>query len=45
MPVVLKRRYGAGKIVYRSLGHTADEFAVPEMARIVERGLLWAARG
>ncbi|RUY38312.1 ThuA domain-containing protein, partial [Mesorhizobium sp. M7A.F.Ca.CA.002.07.1.1] len=45
MPVVWKRRYGAGKVFYSSLGHTADEFAVPEMALIVERGLLWAARG
>ncbi|RVD46377.1 MAG: hypothetical protein EOS30_20785 [Mesorhizobium sp.] len=45
MPVVWKRRYGAGKVFYSSLGHTADEFAVPEMALMVERGLLWAARG
>ncbi|TPM30895.1 ThuA domain-containing protein [Mesorhizobium sp. B2-3-4] len=45
MPVVWKRRYGAGKVFYSSLGHTADEFAVPEMATIAERGLLWAARG
>lgn len=45
MPVVWKRRYGAGKVFYSSLGHTADEFAMPEMAVIVERGLLWAARG
>lgn len=44
MPVVWKRRYGAGKVFYSSLGHTADEFAVPEMALIMERGLLWAAR-
>lgn len=45
MPVVWKRKYGSGKVFYSSLGHTADEFAVPEMALIVERGLLWAARG
>ncbi|MBZ9775702.1 ThuA domain-containing protein [Mesorhizobium sp. CO1-1-8] len=44
MPVVWKRRYGAGKVFYSSLGHTAGEFAVPEMALMVERGLLWAAR-
>ena len=44
MPVVWKRRYGQGRVFYSSLGHTADEFTVPEMRRIMERGLLWAAR-
>jgi type 1 glutamine amidotransferase len=44
MPVVWKRRYGAGKVFYSALGHNADEFAVPEMALIIERGLVWAAR-
>lgn len=44
MPVVWKKIYGAGRVFYSSLGHTADEFAVPEMATIVERGLLWAAK-
>jgi type 1 glutamine amidotransferase len=42
--VVWKRRYGAGKVFYSALGHNAGEFAVPEMALIVERGLVWAAR-
>ncbi|NJM30137.1 MAG: hypothetical protein HC855_08555 [Rhizobiales bacterium] len=44
MPVVWKKRYGKGRVFYSSLGHTADEFAVPQMRSIVERGLLWAAR-
>jgi uncharacterized protein len=44
MPVVWKRRYGAGRVFHSSLGHTADEFQVPEMATIFERGALWAAR-
>jgi uncharacterized protein len=44
MPVVWKRRYGAGRVFYSSLGHTADEFQVPEMAAIFERGAVWAAR-
>ena len=44
MPVVWKRRYGKARVFYSALGHTADEFAVKEMATIVERGLLWAAR-
>ncbi len=44
MPVVWKRRYGAGRVFYSALGHTADEFEVPQMRRIFERGALWAAR-
>jgi uncharacterized protein len=44
MPVVWKKVYGAGRVFYSALGHTADEFSVPQMKMIVERGLLWAAR-
>jgi uncharacterized protein len=44
MPVVWKKIYGKARVFYSALGHTADEFAVPQMAAIVERGLLWAAR-
>ncbi len=44
MPVVWKKIYGKARIFYLALGHTADEFAVPQMKEIVRRGLLWAAR-
>ncbi len=44
MPVVWKRRHGKGRVFYSSLGHTAAEFAVPQMATIFRRGMLWAAR-
>jgi len=44
MPVVWKRRYGAGRVFYSALGHVADEFAVPQMSTIFERGALWAMR-
>jgi len=44
MPVVWKRRYGEGRVFYSSLGHVAKEFDVPEMATILRRGMLWAAR-
>jgi type 1 glutamine amidotransferase len=44
MPVVWKRHYGKGRVFYSALGHTADEFAVPQMRSMLERGLLWAAR-
>jgi uncharacterized protein len=44
MPVVWKRRWGAGKVFYCSLGHVAKDFDVPEAREIVRRGLLWATR-
>ena len=44
MPVVWKRRYGAGRVFFSSLGHIAVDFDVPETRTIVQRGLLWAAR-
>ncbi len=44
MPVAWKKVYGKGRVFYSALGHTADEFAVPEMKTMFERGLLWAAR-
>jgi type 1 glutamine amidotransferase len=44
MPVVWKRRWGKGKVFYSSIGHTPQDFDVPEARIITERGLLWAAR-
>jgi uncharacterized protein len=44
MPVVWKKVYGAGRVFYSALGHTAEEFGVPQMRTIVERGMSWAAR-
>ena len=44
MPVVWKRRFGAGKVFYSSLGHNAAQFGVPEVREITRRGLVWAAR-
>jgi uncharacterized protein len=44
MPVVWKRTYGKGRVFYSALGHAADEFAVPQMKTMFERGMLWAAR-
>jgi type 1 glutamine amidotransferase len=43
MPVVWKRHYGKGRVFYSALGHTADEFVVPQMKTIFARGALWAA--
>jgi uncharacterized protein len=44
MPVVWKRRYGAGRVFYQSIGHSLQEFDIPEVREITRRGLVWAAR-
>jgi len=44
MPVVWKRRWGAGRVFYSSLGHVAKDWEVEEAREIVRRGMMWAAR-
>lgn len=44
MPVVWKRRFGAARVFYSSLGHVVADFNVPEAREIMRRGFLWAAR-
>ena len=44
MPVVWKRRFGAGRVFYSSFGHGPADFDVPEAREIVHRGMLWATR-
>jgi len=44
MPVVWKRRWGQGRVFYCSAGHVANDFKVPELRTIIQRGMLWAAR-
>ena len=44
MPVVFTTMHGQGRVFYSSLGHTADELALPQVREILRRGLVWAAR-
>lgn len=44
MPVVWKKRWGAGRVFYSSLGHVARDFDVPQALEIMKRGMLWASR-
>ncbi len=44
MPVVWKRRWGAGRVFYSSLGHVVKDFNVPEALTLMQRGMLWASR-
>ena len=44
MPAVWTRTRGAGRIFVSAIGHKADDFDVPEVRALTERGLLWASR-
>ncbi|AIS02198.1 hypothetical protein SGLAU_31320 [Streptomyces glaucescens] len=44
MPAVWTRRHGAGRVFVSAIGHKADDFDVPEVRTLTERGLLWASR-
>lgn len=44
MPVIWKRRHGAGRVFYSALGHSAEELAHPQARTILRRGMVWAAR-
>lgn len=44
IPIAWKRRWGAGRVFYCSLGHVAADFEVPQASELVRRGLLWAGR-
>jgi uncharacterized protein len=44
MPTVWTRTRGAGKVFVSAIGHKADDFDVPEVRALTERGLLWASR-
>lgn len=44
IPVVWTRRWDKGRVFYCSIGHTLDDLKVPQVAKIVRRGLVWAAR-
>jgi hypothetical protein len=44
LPAVWTRTWGAGRIFVSTVGHKLDDFDVPAVRTITERGLLWAAR-
>jgi len=44
MPVTWKKMYGAGRVFYCSLGHSASVLAMPPVTMMVTRGLKWAAK-
>jgi uncharacterized protein len=44
VPVAWKKRWGEGRVFYCSLGHRAGDFDVPEIRKLVQRGMLWASK-
>lgn len=44
MPAVWTRTWGAGRVFVSTIGHKPDDFDVPEVRTLTERGLLWATR-
>ncbi|MGW6599008.1 ThuA domain-containing protein [Streptomyces sp. NPDC055036] len=44
MPAVWTRTSGAGRVFVSAIGHKPDDFDVPEVRALTERGLLWASR-
>ena len=36
--------WGAGRVFVSTVGHKPDDFDVPEVRTLTERGLLWASR-
>jgi uncharacterized protein len=44
MPVAWVRRWGAGRVFFNAIGHTPEDLQAPEVTRLVQQGMRWAAR-
>ncbi len=44
IPAVWARTWGRGRVFVSTFGHGTEDFRVPEVRAITERGLLWASR-
>ncbi|MFA5553522.1 MAG: ThuA domain-containing protein [Phycisphaerae bacterium] len=44
MPVAWRRNWGKGRVFYFSIGHKPDDLNIAQVRRIIEQGLLWAAK-
>ena len=45
MPVAWTKYWGNGRVFYCALGHHDDVFDIPEAARLMKNGMLWAGEG
>jgi type 1 glutamine amidotransferase len=44
MPLAWKRKFGAGRVFYHSIGHAEDVLKIEQVRELTLRGLKWAAR-
>ncbi len=44
VPVVWKKYYGKGRVFYNSIGHSKENFDIPEVWTLITRGVSWAAK-
>jgi len=44
MPVVFTKYWSKGKVFYISMGHTYEDFSIPQVKTIMTRGMLWATK-
>jgi type 1 glutamine amidotransferase len=44
MPITWTRPWGAGKVFVTTIGHKLDDFDVPQVDAMIERGFAWASR-
>jgi type 1 glutamine amidotransferase len=43
-PAIWTRRWGAGRVVVTTPGHSLDVLEHPSVRTVIERGILWASR-
>jgi type 1 glutamine amidotransferase len=44
VPVVWKKSFDKGRVFYISIGHSKDNFEIPEVWTLITRGISWAAQ-
>ena len=44
VPVVWKKYYGKGRVFYNSIGHSIENFDIPEVWKMTTRGIIWACK-
>jgi type 1 glutamine amidotransferase len=44
VPVVWKKPFGKGRVFYNSIGHSKENFEIPEVWSLITRGIAWAAQ-
>ncbi|KAB8127844.1 hypothetical protein F9U64_16950 [Gracilibacillus oryzae] len=44
MPVVWTKKWGKGKVYYCGLGHVAEIVEMPEVLKLMRKGMVWASR-